>query len=148
MRQWQANNLSRIATQLHEWGLNPQPSTYKAEIFALSYGVLLVSTAFFECSGAVIAHATLELGCRQLERYKVSMSGLQHVNRRCSESCWCYFGWCCIELSNENIVEFFSVVDRFGSDLGFEWIFGCSLHWITVQRFVADDPNGCSQTVR
>ena len=33
----QASNLSRGATHSHEWELNPQPSSYKAELFAVSH---------------------------------------------------------------------------------------------------------------
>ena len=38
VKQWQVNNLSRVATQWHGWELNPQPSSYKAELFPLSHG--------------------------------------------------------------------------------------------------------------
>ena len=39
VKQWQTSNfnLSRVATQWHEWELNPQPSSYKAVLFPLSH---------------------------------------------------------------------------------------------------------------
>ena len=38
--QWQASNLYRVTTQWHMWGLNPQPSSFKAELFPLRHATL------------------------------------------------------------------------------------------------------------
>ena len=47
VKQCQASNLSRVATQWHGRELNPQPSSYKAELFPLSHGALVSFLAFF-----------------------------------------------------------------------------------------------------
>ena len=41
VKQWQATNLSKVATQWHGWELNPQPSSYKAELFLQSHVAIM-----------------------------------------------------------------------------------------------------------
>ena len=62
VKQWQASNLSRVATQWHGRELNPQPSSYKAELFPLSHGALSVLYSISEMQFHDVAFQPF--GCR------------------------------------------------------------------------------------
>ena len=52
VKQRQASNLSRVAAQWHGWELNPQRSSYKAELFPLSRGALSI-IGYWEVMGGL-----------------------------------------------------------------------------------------------